>query len=99
MDAQVQRITNALALARVAVEADRNAEYVSALWKYKEVLAPPPHFAFVILLRYICFIIICASIIISIVMILFFTLFFLRLIIIMIINISFSCLVSCPWLL
>ncbi|ELR21701.1 uncharacterized protein ACA1_384040 [Acanthamoeba castellanii str. Neff] len=38
MDAQVQRITNALALARVAVEADRNAEYVSALWKYKELV-------------------------------------------------------------
>jgi hypothetical protein len=42
MDAQVQRMTNALTLARTAVDADRNAEYVSALWKYKEVHLPPP---------------------------------------------------------
>jgi hypothetical protein len=41
MDAQVQRMTNALTLARTAVDADRNAEYVSALWKYKEVHLPP----------------------------------------------------------
>jgi hypothetical protein len=76
MDAQVQRITNALALARVAVEADRNAEYVSALWKYKEVLAPPlpSWFAFVILFRFIFiyYSFICASIIICIASFLFF---------------------------
>lgn len=34
----VQRVTNALALARAAVEADRNAEYTAAIWKYKEVV-------------------------------------------------------------